>query len=75
MNQDRFNQVYSFLTLFLLMMPVSHMAACVWIYIGNLDKDLDEEDRKSWLLFPNNDFLKYKNETREIYEIYWFSFY
>ena len=67
----RIRNIDRFMKLFLFMIPLSHLCACLWIYAGYLDSMKEEADRKSWLIKPNdNEFLIKKD-----WEIYIFSFY
>ena len=39
---------------------LAHMATCLWIYLGFLDKDKPPEERKSWIyvndLYGNDEY-------------------
>lgn len=52
--QRRIRQIQSLIYVFFLFIALGHVCACIWIYLGTLDKDLPPEERKSW--FYVNDF-------------------
>ena len=73
----RIRNIDRFMKLFLLMIPLSHLCACIWIYVGYLDSMKKESERKSWLIRPNNTAEGFTNEflLKNDWEIYIFSFY
>ena len=59
------------------MLPISHLCACIWIYIGRLDKYEPVEKRESWLAKPDNVTNGFENTflKMEEWKIYVFAFY
>lgn len=62
---------YDFLVLILSVMLLAHFIACTWIFLGRRDLELEEEDRSSWLLHPESDFLDYNNTQIYVFTYYW----
>jgi hypothetical protein len=58
----RTKNIVRFMKLTLFMIPLSHLCACMWIYVGYLDSMKKDEDKKSWLIRPNNKTEGFTNQ-------------
>jgi len=56
-NTHKVTNIYNFAILISSIMLFAHFFACIWIYIGFLDKELPPEERTSWLMHPKSDFV------------------
>ena len=55
---------------------IGHLAACLWIYIGNLDEHLPMEERRGWLYVNDfNGMSDFQEELKGAHAIYVFSLY
>ena len=42
-------QIQSLIFIFFFFIMIAHLAACLWVYMGFLDRDLPPEARESWI--------------------------
>jgi membrane-associated phospholipid phosphatase len=47
--QHRFDKMWDFLSLFIFILILAHLCACLWIYLGKMDENLPAEERTTWL--------------------------
>ena len=48
------NDVFDLIVIFMAVVMIAHMSACVWIYLGHIEDYLPEEERHTWRF--NQDF-------------------
>ena len=57
MSQFQIRDFFQLLVIFMAVVLVAHMSACIWIYLGHMQDDLDLPDRNTWRY--NEDFADY----------------
>jgi hypothetical protein len=63
------------LSLFIFMVFSTHLLACVWCYLGLMDKYLPPHQRKSWVFHQSDegvqDFDENQSKAIYIFAVYW----
>ena len=76
--QKRVSQIQQLIFIFFFFIMLAHLAACLWVYMGFLDRDLPAEERESWIyvneLYGNDGngvaYTK-SNAALYVFSLYW----
>ena len=60
---------FQLLVIFMAVVLIAHMSACIWIYLGHIQDDLDLSQRNTWRY--NEDFLEYSKFQEYVFCLYW----
>lgn len=58
-NSKKIKNIFDFMVLILTILLLAHFMACIWIFLGKQDNELPAEERQSWALHPDSDFIDY----------------
>ena len=69
MSQFQIRDLFQLLIIFMAVVMIAHMSACMWIYLGHIEDDLPLPERDTWRY--NEDFLNYTGFQEYVFSFYW----